>query len=131
MKLFNYFFVLTLFVAFVSCATTAKFPVSSVVPAAEITAKKKTDDNKNNTLEITARNLASPDRLVPAGSNYSIWVVSKGQGTKNVGQLLVKNGNKATFKTTTAFDFDEVFITVENQSDLTYPTGIEISRTKF
>ena len=131
MKLFNYFFVLTLFVAFASCATTAKFPVSSVVPAAEITAKKKTDDNKNNTLEIKARNLASPDRLVPAGSNYSIWVVSKGQGTKNVGQLLVTNGDKATFKTTTAFDFDEVFITVENQSDLSYPTGVEISRTKF
>lgn len=106
MKLFNYFFVLTLFVAFASCATTAKFPVSSVVPAAEITAKKKTDDNKNNTLEITARNLASPDRLIPAGTNYSVWVVSKGQGTKNVGQLLVSNGDKATFKTTTAFDFD-------------------------
>lgn len=131
MKLFNYFFVLTLFVAFASCATTAKFPVSSVVPAAEITAKKKTDDNKNNTLEITARNLASPDRLIPAGTNYSVWVVSKGHGTKNVGQLLVSNGDKATFKTTTAFDFDEVFITVENQSDLTYPTGVEISRTKF
>ncbi len=131
MKLFNYFFVLTLFVAFASCATTAKFPVSSVVPAAEITAKKKTDDNKNNTLEIKARNLASPDRLVPAGTNYSIWVVSKGRGTKNVGQLLVTNGDKASFKTTTAFDFDEVFITVENQSDLSYPTGVEISRTKF
>jgi hypothetical protein len=48
-----------------------------------------------------------------------------------VGQLLVSNGDKATFKTTTAFGFDEVFITVENQSDLTYPTGVEISRTKF
>jgi hypothetical protein len=131
MKLFNYFFVLTLFVVFASCATTAKFPVSSVVPAAEISAKKSTDDNKNNTLEIKARNLASPDRLIPAGTNYSIWVVSKGQGTKNVGQLLVTNGDKATFKTTTAFDFDEVFITVENQSDLSYPTGVEISRTKF
>lgn len=131
MKLFNYFFVLTLFVVFASCATTAKFPVSSVVPAAEISAKKSTDDNKNNTLEITARNLASPDRLIPAGTNYSIWVVSKGQGNKNVGQLLVTNGDKATFKTTTAFDFDEVFITVENQSDLSYPTGVEISRTKF
>lgn len=131
MKLFNYFFVLTLFVVFASCATTAKFPVSSVVPAAEISAKKSTDDNKNNTLEITARNLASPDRLIPAGTNYSIWVVSKGQGTKNVGQLLVTNGDKASFKTTTAFDFDEVFITVENQSDLSYPTGVEISRTKF
>lgn len=131
MKFFKYIFVLTLIVSLAACATTAKFPVSTVVPAAEITAKKSTDANKNSTLEITARNLASPDRLIPPGTNYSIWVVSKGQGTKNVGQLLVSNGDKATFKTTTAFDFDEVFITVENHSDLTYPTGVEISRTKF
>ncbi|OYZ00962.1 MAG: hypothetical protein B7Y37_08670 [Sphingobacteriia bacterium 28-36-52] len=131
MKFSHFTLVLVLSLSLVACATTAKFPVSTVVPAAEITAKKSTDANKNNTLEITARNLASPDRLVPAGSNYSIWVVSIGQGTKNVGQLLVSNGDKATFKTTTAFDFDEVFITVENQSDLTYPTGVEISRTKF
>jgi hypothetical protein len=131
MKFSHFTLVLVLSLSLASCATTAKFPVSTVVPAAEITAKKSTDANKNNTLEITARNLASPDRLVPAGSNYSIWVVSIGQGTKNVGQLLVSNGDKATFKTTTAFDFDEVFITVENQSDLTYPTGVEISRTKF
>lgn len=131
MKFSHFALVLVLTLSLASCATTAKFPVSSVVPAAEISAKKSTDANKNSTLEITARNLASPDRLVPAGTNYSIWVVSKGQGTKNVGQLLVKNGDKANFKTTTAFDFDEVFITVENQSDLTYPTGVEISRTKF
>lgn len=131
MKFSHFALVLVLTLSLASCATTAKFPVSSVVPAAEISAKKSTDANKNSTLEITARNLASPDRLVPAGTNYSVWVVSKGQGTKNVGQLLVKNGDKANFKTTTAFDFDEVFITVENQSDLTYPTGVEISRTKF
>ena len=131
MKTIQYFFALVLSLFVVACATTAKFPVSSIVPAAEITAKKKTDANQNNILEITARNLASPDRLVPAGNHYSIWVVTKNQGTKNVGQLLVKNGDKANFKTTTAFDFDEVFITVENQSDLTYPTGVEISRTKF
>lgn len=131
MKSIQYFFALVLSLFVVACATTAKFPVSSIVPAAEITAKKKTDANQNNILEITARNLASPDRLVPAGNHYSIWVVTKNQGLKNVGQLLVKNGDKSSFKTTTAFDFDEVFITVENQSDLTYPSGVEISRTKF
>ena len=52
-----------------SCATKAKFPISSVVPAADISAKKKTDSNNNITLEITSRNLASPDRLNPSGNN--------------------------------------------------------------
>ncbi|WP_100610016.1 hypothetical protein [Confluentibacter lentus] len=114
-----------------ACATTAKFPVSNLVPAADITAKKKTDSHNNITLEITAQNLASPDRLNPSGNNYSVWIVTKEHGTKNVGRLTVKNGKKSTFKTVTPFDFNELFITVENQGDLKTPTGREISRTKI
>jgi hypothetical protein len=35
------------------------------------------------------------------------------------------------FKTVTPFDFDEVFITIENQGDSNYPLGVEIARTKI
>lgn len=114
-----------------SCATSATFPVSSLVPAADISAKKKTDSNKNITLEITAKNLASPDRLNPSGNNYSVWIVTEEHGIKNVGQLIIDNAEKSTLKTVTPFDFDELFITVENQGDLKYPTGTEVSRTRI
>jgi hypothetical protein len=114
-----------------SCASTAKFPISNLVPAADITAKKKTDNHKNITLEITAENLASPNRLNPPGNNYSIWIVTKDNSIKNVGQLITKNARKSTFKAITPFDFSEVFITVENHGDLPAPTGKEISRTKL
>lgn len=114
-----------------SCATTAKFPISNLVPAADISAKKKTDSHKNITLEITAENLASPNRLNPSGNNYSIWIVTKDQAIENVGQLIIKNAKKSVFKTVTPFDFNEVFITVENQGNLKAPTGKEISRTKI
>lgn len=114
-----------------SCGTTLKFPVSSIAPAADITAKKKTDNHNNITLQITARSLASPDRLNPAGSNYSVWVVTNDYGIKNVGQLIIQNAKKSTFKTVTPFDFSEVFITVEEQGNLLTPSGVEISRTKM
>lgn len=114
-----------------SCGTTAKFPVSSIAPAADITAVKKTDNHNNITLQITAKGLASPDRLNPAGNNYSVWVVTNDYGIKNVGQLIISNAKKSTFKTVTPFDFNEVFITVEDQGDLMSPTGAEISRTKM
>ena len=129
MKSIIYLFV-SLFIL-TSCATKAKFPVSNIAPAADISAKKKKDKNKNITLEIKAENLASPDRLNPSGNNYSVWVVTKEYGIKNVGQINVKNAKKTEFKTVTPFDFDEVFITVENQGDLKYPAGREISRTKI
>lgn len=114
-----------------SCATTAKFPISTVVPAAEIKAIKKTDSNKNSTLEIVAKNLASPERLNPPGKVYSIWIITNDSGIKNVGQLLIENGKKSKFKTVTPFDFSEVFITVENEGDLKLPIGSEISRIKI
>ena len=131
MKTLKHLFALLLVASLVSCGSTAKFPVSNTVPAATITAKKKTDSNKNVTLEITARNLAKPDRLNPPGNNYSVWIVTKGSEIKNVGQLIIRNVKKSTFKTVTPFEFKEVFITVENQGDSRYPTGIEISRTKI
>lgn len=114
-----------------SCASTAKFPVSSTVPAADITAKKKQDKHKNYVIVLTARNLAAANRLNPPKSNYSIWIVVENGMTKNVGQLTIKNAKKATLKTTTPFNVKEIFITAEDQGNLTYPSGIEISRTSF
>jgi hypothetical protein len=114
-----------------SCGTTSRFPVSSITPAADIVARKKTDNHNNITLQIIAKGLASPDRLNPSGNNYSIWVMTNDYGIKNVGQLTIRNAKKSTFKTVTPFDFSEVFITVENQGDLMTPTGTEISRTKM
>lgn len=121
-----------IFIALInSCASNAKFPISNVVPAAVISAKKKIDSQNNFNIEITAQNLASADRLDPPGNNYSIWISTKDHGVKNIGQLNVENAKKTTFKTVTPFDFNEIFITVENKGDLEYPEGVEIARTKI
>jgi hypothetical protein len=114
-----------------SCASTAKFPVSSTVPAADITATKKQDKHKNYVIELTARNLAEANRLNPPKNNYSVWIIVDNGVTKNVGQLTNKNAKKAVLKTLTPFNVKEIFITAEEQGDLTYPAGVEISRTTF
>lgn len=113
-----------------SCATTAKFPVSSVTPAAEITAKKTQDKNKNYVIEIVAKNLASAERVDSSKKNYSVWFVTD-NGTKNAGQLVIKNAKRASLKTSTPYDVKEIFITAEDQGDYSYPVGVEISRTSF
>jgi hypothetical protein len=59
------FLALLLTVTLVSCTTTKKFPVSTVVPAAEITVKEKQQKNSNYSLLIVANNLAEPSRLSP------------------------------------------------------------------
>lgn len=114
-----------------SCVSTTKFPVSDIVPAADITATKKQDKNKNNIIELTALNLAEASRLNPPKNNYSVWIVLENGQTRNVGQLKNKNAKKSVLKTVTPFNVKEIFITAEDQGDLTYPSGTEISRTTF
>jgi hypothetical protein len=114
-----------------ACSSTAKFPVSELVPAANITAKKKQDKNKNFIIELTAYNLAEPSRLSPPKNVYSVWIVADNGTTKNVGQLINENAKKAVLETTTPFNVKEIFITAEETGDLSYPQGKEISRTTF
>ncbi|MEO7174809.1 MAG: hypothetical protein ABIV51_03145 [Saprospiraceae bacterium] len=114
-----------------SCASNAKFPVSSITPAAEISAKMKHDKNKNSVIEVTASNLASADRLNPPKKNYVVWISTENNGTTNIGQLNNKNAKKSYLKTSTPFKVKEIFITAEDQGDMSYPSGIEITRTRF
>lgn len=114
-----------------SCASTAKFPVSSEVPAANIIAKKKQDKNNNYVIKLTAENLADPERLSPPMKNYSVWIVTEDGETKNLGQLSLKNARKVVLETTTPYDAKEIFITAERQGDLNYPSGIRISGARF
>ncbi|MFA9289857.1 MAG: hypothetical protein ACEQSF_01335 [Solirubrobacteraceae bacterium] len=131
MKKLNQVLLIILLVLYNSCSTKSKFPVSDVTPAANISVKKGKDTHSNYTIKIKIENLAAVKRLNPKGHNYSVWIVTKENLIKNVGQLNIVNAKKTTFYTTTPFDFNEVFITAEDKSDLNYPRGVEISRTKI
>lgn len=114
-----------------SCASSVRFPISNKAPAAEIFAKIKQDKNNNYAIKITAKNLASPDRLNPPKNNYSIWIVTEKNGIKNIGQLINKNAKKTVLKTTTPFKIVEIFITAEDKGNISLPSGDEISRVSF
>jgi len=131
MKLLKSLLFMSLIAVLTSCATTTKFPLSSTVPAAEITAKVNQDKNKNYVIQVVAKNLASAERLNPPKNNYSVWIVTENGTIKNIGQLTNLNAKTATLKTLTPFNVKEIFITAEDQGNLTNPNGVEISRTNF
>jgi len=114
-----------------SCATTAKFPVSSVTPAAQITAKMKMDKNKNYLISVTANYLANVERLQTPMKTYVVWIGTEDNGVKNIGQLNSRNPKKSTLKAVTPFRPKEIFITAENEGNISYPSGNEISRSNF
>jgi hypothetical protein len=129
MKTMNRLLIVAFAAILASCASTVKFPVSNTLPGADITVKKSKDKSSNYVIEVTAENLADPNRLEPPKNNYSVWVVLNNGQTRNIGQLSANNNNKAVLKTITPFDVREIFITAEERGDLTYPAGTEIART--
>ncbi|MBK7174448.1 MAG: hypothetical protein IPH84_14725 [Bacteroidales bacterium] len=111
-----------------SCGSTINFPISSVIPSAVITAKVKQDKSNNYSIFVKAENLASADRLSPPKAVYIVWIATSSNGIKNIGQLKSKNAKTATLETVSSFGPTEIIITAENQSDISYPSGTEISR---
>ncbi len=123
--------IIVLIILFSSCGSTTKFPVSSIVPAAEISVKKKQDKQNNYVIELVAENLAQASRVDPGKNNYSVWIRTENGEIKNLGQLRNKNAEKAVLNTSTPFEPKEIFITAEEQANLNAPQGIEIARYKF
>lgn len=113
------------------CSTTAKFPISTVAPAAEISAKKTLDKNKNYVVELVALNLTSPERLNPPKDHYNVWIVTEQNEYKNLGQIMNANAKRVNFKTLSPYNPKQIIVTAEDEGNRLVPTGIEISRTSF
>lgn len=131
MKIFKIITIGMVLLFVTSCATSVKFPISKFVPAAEIAANKKKDNNNNYDIKVSAKYLANPNRLDPPKNFYVVWIVTKNDGIKNIGQMIQKGTERVVLTTTTPFTFKEIFITAEEKGDVTFPTGIEITRKKW
>jgi hypothetical protein len=130
MKATNYTLIGMLLLLVTSCGTTVTLPVSEVTPAAEITVKRKADKSDNYKINVTAKYLASPERLSPPRSAYVVWIKTS-DGYKSIGQLGINNAKKAELNTLSPHAFSEVLITAEDSGNTTQPTGTYISSTNF
>lgn len=118
-----------------SCSTKLNFLTSDVVPAATGSVKVTKDANNNYALKLKVINLAEPSRLNPKKDVYVVWLVTKEDLTKNIGQL---NSSSSFFssllegKLTTVSPFkpDHIFITAENNANTQVPQGTVVLTTK-
>lgn len=128
MKLPTKVLIAALAIFLAACASTTRFPISNVAPAAEIKAKTKVDKNNNNVVTVNAKNLASPDRVDPTSTAYVIWANTEENELINLGQLRNENAQTATLTTLTPYNINEIIITAEPQGSVSTPSGTEISR---
>ncbi len=120
-----------------SCAMKKEFLLSSVVPAARGYVKIDKDRNKNYIIKVVINNLAEAERLASEDSKYVVWMDTKDNETKNLGQIKSSRGFlskalKASLEATTPFKPSRVFITAEDNADIQYPVAqVVLSTEKF
>lgn len=118
------------------CSRKLQFIQSSVVPAAKGSVKIKKDDNSNYAINLKVENLAPSDRLLPPKKNYVVWMETpQNKAFKNLGQLksssgLFSSALKASLSTVTSFEPKRIFITAEDDADISYPYGQTVLTTK-
>lgn len=101
-----------------SCATKIDFPISKIVPGAEITAKVKTDKNDIYKINLKAENLTSPNRLNPPKNFYVVWAeTTNGMiklGKLNTSSSLISSRMKGSLEATSAFKPLKIIISAED-----------------
>src|SRR5690349_2847052 len=76
----------------IGCSKKLSFATSPVVPAAHGSVRIDQDKNDNYSVEVDVTNLAEPKNLQPARDTYVVWMETKNNGIKNIGQLNTSSG---------------------------------------
>lgn len=132
----HYFYLASfLFFALSSCSKKLTFITSQVVPAAEGYSNISKDANNNYAITVNVKHLAEPERLQPKRALYVVWMVTKKNGIKNIGQLKSSSGFfssvlEGRLTTVSPFKPERIFITAENDANIQYPGNMVILTTK-
>ena len=116
-----------------ACAQTVVFHPSSVVPAADATAKIERDANKNARIALTVKHLADPQRLAPPKAVYVVWAETPEGRTLNLGKLVGDENRHGTLQTTTSLPEFRLLISAEDltTASASSPNGQIILTTSF
>jgi len=111
-----------------ACSSKHEFLTSDVVPAARGYVKVKKDDNQNYFIHLNLEYLAESDRLNPPRETYVVWLETKQEVSKNLGQINNTKKSeaknlKASFETVNTFDPVRIYITAEDDAATSYPNS--------
>ena len=115
----------------VSCGTSKMvFENSSIVPAATGEVKVKKDKNENYAIDLSVKNLAAAEKLTPAKSLYLVWMEDGKNPVKKLGRMDPSNSLKGSLTALSTVEPTKLFITAEDNAEVTYPTGEVVLTTK-
>ncbi len=115
----------------ISCGTTVKFPSSNSLPAADVKAKIKKDENNIYEIRLNANHLADPERLNPEKKRYIVWLMDVDGNNHKIGELDPDRSKQAELKTMTPHKPVQLFITAEDRKDPEWPSTQIVFRSEI
>ena len=101
------------------------------VPAAIGTVKVAEEKDGNTKVKVEVEHLAAPADVKAAASTYVVWLKPDSGTAQNVGALTVDKDRKGKLETKTAFKDFQVFVTAEEDANVTHPSQTTVMATKI
>jgi hypothetical protein len=134
LKFFLLSAVTVVYLSFSSSAQKVHFNTSPVAPAAEGEVKVKKDKNGNYNIDVSINNLADSKKLTPPKNAYVVWIDTKENGTKNIGQIhisgeMFSKAKKASITTVSTAKPVKVYVTAEDDPGVESPGSVVVLTT--
>jgi hypothetical protein len=128
MKRTQALFAATLLLLGIALARDIKLTPGTVDPGAQ--GKLEVNKQKDGTqqVKVDVQHLALPSALTPPKMGYVVWIQPPDHPPENHGVLKVDNKEKGSFQTTTAYPRFDVFVTAEDNLQVTEPSGPVVFR---
>ena len=120
----------SLILLLVSALSARDIPLvaGTVDPSAQgkLSIKKQKDGTQD--LKVEVQHLALPSALTPPKMGYVVWIQPPDRPPENHGALKLNHNMQGSFQTTTAYPRYQVFVTAEDNLQVTQPSGPEVLR---
>jgi hypothetical protein len=112
----------------IALARDIQLTTGTVDPGAQ--GKLEVNKQKDGTqqVKVDVQHLALPSALTPPKMGYVVWIQPPDHPPENHGVLKVDSKEKGSFQTTTAYPRYDVFVTAEDNLQVTQPSGPVVAR---
>ena len=111
-------FCFTIVTLLLSCATSATFKTSKIVPSAIGEVKVKGADNGNFRVTVRVEHMAMADKLTPPAKCYVVWTKTSA-GEYNIGTLSVSESLEGSLEAESTYEPDRILVSAESDEKAT------------
>lgn len=126
-KVLNYIFAAILISA---CSREIVFPVSDRMPTAEAVLRIDELDSRDYEIDLNVYNIPEAKRVIPSEFIYVVWMVTREDGTINIGPLSVGQDNQGSLQYSSAYQPVRIFVTEEANREVVLPSSIIVLDSK-